>query len=346
MKGERKDIGTVLGLPAIEEKITSVKVYEGKFMNGYVHDKTKVTDFVETAGDITDNCFMDLDRGSNHAQILRLNATDDQSFTKDTYVNFHNSESGRIRIEKESINQDTPRDTVFTITGPNGYKRDFSYALFKNNVFKLGDLEYGTYTITEKNADVDGYVLKLTGDTTFKLSNGDMTDVHLTNTYTKGCAVKLEANKVLKGRNLTDKDVYEFEVLQGNTVVAKGKNDAKGHITFDPIELTKLGTYKYTIREVNGGKTINHIRYDKNEYQVTVEIKENENGKYYATVKYPEGGITFQNTALKTKTYWYLEEDGPSTGDYSAIGLYFVLFMMSIALIVFLKKNKDRNKEI
>ena len=97
---------------------------------------------------------------------------------------------------------------------------------------------------------------------------------------------KVKATKVLTGRDLKA-DEFSFELVEGNDVVATGKNDARGKITMSPIEYTAAGKHTYTLREVPGDAG-NGITYDGKTY--TIETTVTDNGKGELVVKHELNG--------------------------------------------------------
>ncbi|MBP3691927.1 MAG: hypothetical protein J6I80_01640, partial [Clostridia bacterium] len=86
--------------------------------------------------------------------------------------------------------------------------------------------------------------------------------------------ISLPATKELI-RKVLAADAYEFEVVDSTgSIIATGKNDENGDILFSDIVIEKAGTYEWTVREVNGGKTIDNVDYDKSVYTVKVVIKD------------------------------------------------------------------------
>lgn len=103
-----------------------------------------------------------------------------------------------------------------------------------------------------------------------------------TNTYKATAAkIAIEAKKVLNGKEL-EIDEFEFELKEGNKVVATAKNTAGGLIRFSEISYSTVGIYNYTITEKVGNKL--GVTYDKTEHQVTVEVTDNGSGQLVATV--------------------------------------------------------------
>lgn len=103
-----------------------------------------------------------------------------------------------------------------------------------------------------------------------------------TNTYKSAPAkIAIEAKKVLNGKEL-EIDEFEFELKEGDKVVATAKNTAGGLIRFSEISYSTAGVYNYTITEKVGNKL--GVTYDKTEHPATVEVKDNGSGQLVATV--------------------------------------------------------------
>ena len=82
-----------------------------------------------------------------------------------------------------------------------------------------------------------------------------------TNTY-KAAETKatITATKVLNGKAL-EADKYEFELKEGNKVVATAKNAADGTVTFPAISYDAAGPHTYTITEKAGSEK--GVTYDE-----------------------------------------------------------------------------------
>ena len=149
-----------------------------------------------------------------------------------------------------------------------------------------------TYTITEKAGSEKGVTydtakhevkVKVTdngaGQLVATVTGNNPT---FTNTYKAAPAkIAIEAKKVLNGKEL-EIDEFEFELKEGDKVVATAKNAAGGLIRFSEISYSKAGVYNYTITEKVGNKL--GVTYDKTEHPVTVEVKDNGSGQLVATV--------------------------------------------------------------
>ena len=162
----------------------------------------------------------------------------------------------------------------------------------------------------ELKADVE----KISGETDFK------------NTYSvKPVEDQITATKVLTGRKLKDSE-FSFELVEGNDVVATGKNDADGKIVMGKITYDKPGTYTYKLREKlpNEAGLSNGITYDKTNYTIKTSVIDNGDGtlKVTHTLEGPEtarfenkyntapnkSSVTDQITATKTLTGRDLKE--------------------------------------
>lgn len=108
-----------------------------------------------------------------------------------------------------------------------------------------------------------------------------------------GIRVLLE-NAKLAGGEFT----FELRDENGGTLCT-GANDAEGNIEFDPITYTQddIGKeYVYTIVQSEGDEE--SLKYDTEEYEVTVKVEDSENsdGTLKITVSMPE--IVFKNSAV------------------------------------------------
>ena len=103
-----------------------------------------------------------------------------------------------------------------------------------------------------------------------------------TNSYgvkpvTSSVTDQLEATKVLEGRDL-DAGEFTFELVEGNTVVAKGTNAKDGSITLSPITYNKPGTHTYTLRERGAGTHDRGMTFSGASYIVVTTVSDNGNG--------------------------------------------------------------------
>ena len=107
---------------------------------------------------------------------------------------------------------------------------------------------------------------------------------------------QITAKKVLTGRDLKDGE-FSFQLVEGDKVVATGKNVTDGTITMSPVKYEKAGTHTYTLREVNGGTTSKGITYSDAKFTIETTITDNGDGTLSAqhVLKNAEAAF-FKNT--------------------------------------------------
>ena len=127
-------------------------------------------------------------------------------------------------------------------------------------------------------------VVKDNGDGTLgvehKLKGAD--EAKFTNSYRPGSKDSsvtdlIKATKSLTGRDLKAGE-FRFELVEGNSVVATGTNNADGKIMMDPVTYTAAGEHTYTLRETKAGATENGITYSTAEYTIVTIVKDNGDG--------------------------------------------------------------------
>jgi len=159
-----------------------------------------------------------------------------------------------------------------------------------------------TYTITEKAGSEKG----VTYDTATHKVTVNVTDngqgqlvatvtgnnPTFTNTYKAATTTAtITATKVLEGKAL-EADKYEFELKEGDKVVATAKNAADGTVTFEDIKYAAAGNHTYTISEKAGSEK--GVTYDTAKHEVKVAVTDNGQGQLVATVT--DNNPTFTNT--------------------------------------------------
>ena len=87
---------------------------------------------------------------------------------------------------------------------------------------------------------------------------------------------QITASKRLDGRDLKDGE-FNFELVEGDKVVATGTNDADGKITMSEITYNEPGKHTYTLREVTGDAG-NGITYDGKTYTIETTITDKGDG--------------------------------------------------------------------
>ncbi len=173
-----------------------------------------------------------------------------------------------------------------------------------------------TYTVTESgevagvtNDDKPSRTISftVTDDGKGKLSvsrnpDGDVAFT-FTNAYNvtpieKSVTDQIVATKVLIGRDLKE-DEFSFKLVEGNDVVATGKNAADGKITMSPIEYKEAGKHIYTLREVKGNA--GGVTYSDAEYTIETTITDKGDGTLEAKhVLKGDKPATFENTYRAT----------------------------------------------
>ncbi len=95
---------------------------------------------------------------------------------------------------------------------------------------------------------------------------------------------QIAATKVLTGRDLKAGE-FEFELVEGDKVVATGTNDADGKVAMSSVKYTESGTHTYTLREKlpNEAGLSNGITYDKTSYTIKTSVIDNGDGTLKVT---------------------------------------------------------------
>ena len=167
----------------------------------------------------------------------------------------------------------------------------------------ITDLTPGVYTVVETdekgNAVTTGtsFPYTVSGDENVIVENGNTATITVTNTAVSGTKITLTGTKELKNRKLADKE-FEFEVKEGDTVVATGTNDADGKITFSEISYgpEAVGDHTYKISEKTG--TDENIEYSTEVKTVVVNVSlDQKTGKMEAKIVSGKSeNVKFTNT--------------------------------------------------
>ena len=88
---------------------------------------------------------------------------------------------------------------------------------------------------------------------------------------------QVKATKSLTGRALAAGE-FSFELVEGNSVVATGTNDANGNITMSAVKYAEAGKHAYTLREAKGGTTSKGVSYDAKAYTVVTTVTDKGDG--------------------------------------------------------------------
>ena len=120
------------------------------------------------------------------------------------------------------------------------------------------DAGNGTLAVRHELADAEG-----------NPTGGD--SVTFTNGYEAApVTLKLGAAKVLKGAELKAGQ-FSFELKsRDGKVMSTAKNAADGGVTFDALTFKQVGTYTFTVSEVDDGQA--HVTYDKAVHKIVVTV--------------------------------------------------------------------------
>ena len=251
-----------------------------------------------------------------------------------------------LQVDRALTPADITGKFTFTVTGEEGAPMPASTSVhndvdgkvdFGKITFTLDDLNKAvgekpekrehtfTYTVTE-SGEVAGVTndakpsrevsFTVTDDGKGKLSVSRNPDGNAAFTFTNTYNVKpvetrvtdqITATKYLTGRDLKEGE-FSFELVEGNKVVATGKNAADGKITMSPVKYTKAGKHTYTLREIKGGTTSKGITYSDAKYTIETTITDNGDGTLSATHELKSATpATFENTYSVTPIYAELD---------------------------------------
>ena len=146
---------------------------------------------------------------------------------------------------------------------------------------------------------------KLSASVVYKISNSvvEAEDVLFVNTYEVNDTetVELSGKKELNDRPaeypLKDQE-FSF-TLTGPNIPGGSEtvsNDINGDFKFSKLQFTQAGEYKYTVTEVHKGETINGVKYDDTTYNITILVKDNNDGTLTHEIVYENGSVVFTNT--------------------------------------------------
>ncbi len=119
----------------------------------------------------------------------------------------------------------------------------------------------------------------------------------VTNAYAAQGSFQARARKTFDGEAPGERRFsFELKDEDGN-LVGRTENDSDGEISFDSVEVTEPGTYRYTMAEVDGGQP--GVSYDDRQVEVLVSVTDAGAGRLSCEVTYdgsPEPPV-FENTS-------------------------------------------------
>ncbi len=259
-------------------------------------------------------------------------------------------------------------------TGTNGADGKIK---FSEIAYGLKDVGTHTLIITEDAGDKGGvdyskesYTLNVNvsdnGDGTLNIAVTEPENgIVFHNNYESAEAiVTLGAKKNYTGAVLKDGQ-FSFELKDADgKVVETVKNAADGSISFTALRFTEVGTYIYTISEVDDKQT--SVTYDTTVYTVKIDVTDDGEGKLVAAVDTGDKDLVFNNkfTTPLTPTPTTTPSNGsrtsrgngssssatrassaPRTGDYSNVALWALMLAISgAALTAALMRRRKNNK--
>jgi pilin isopeptide linkage protein len=176
----------------------------------------------------------------------------------------------------------------------------YFYEVRENNTNVPG-VTYDNTVYTVKVVVEDDLNGKLVATKTITDGEKNVSAIVFTNTYKPGTATfNLEAKKTMEGQSLQGGD-FSFTLTDASgKVIETVKNQSDGKIRFTSLTYDKVGTYTYTIKEVNDGK--GGVTYSDAEYEVNVVVSDPGTGKLNANASISLNGSNVQ-TAEFINTY-------------------------------------------
>ena len=233
-----------------EHVLKDVKVAEFKNSYNVTPKSSSVTDLI-TADKVLDG--RDLKAGDFRFELVEGN---------NVVATGTNNADGKIVMDP----------VTYTAAGEHTYILRETKAGTTENGITYSTAEYTIVTTVKDNNDG-------TLSVEHKLQNVDKATFENAYTVTpKSFSVtdQITATKVLTGRDLKEGE-FSFELVEGNDVVATGKNDDRGKIKMSPIEYTAAGKHAYTLCEVPGDAN-NGITYDGKTYTIETTITDKGDG--------------------------------------------------------------------
>lgn len=182
-----------------------------------------------------------------------------------------NNADGTFSFAKLTFN--TPGDYFYTVKEADGNIGGFTYDGAEYEV-KITVTDDGNRNLVAATAITKG---------------GVAAPIVFTNTYDATDAeVQFTATKLLTGKELVDGD-FTFELKGADGATLQVKPNVGAAITFDKIIYDKVGTYAYTITEIDGGDS--RIDYDQSVYAITVTVTDDGEGTLTAKTEMTKNGL-------------------------------------------------------
>ena len=190
---------------------------------------------------------------------------DDDDWTSEFKDNSNNSftitntrKLGSLELTKTVVGLEIAdaKTYTFDVKGPEGYVGEIVINISDNGIGtgKLENLVPGEYTITERDASVEGYALKVEGDKTVTVAAEAAADASVTNTYTalttvSGTKTWVDASNDNKApdTSITVQLLRDGDVIDSKTVTAA--DNWKYEFTNLPKTDAEGNAYTYTVDE-------------------------------------------------------------------------------------------------
>lgn len=301
---------------------------------GITYSKNVATFKVTVAVKATGGLKADVEKISGETEFKNIYAADPVESSVTDRIKATKSLAGRDLAEGEfsfELREVKGEDSELIETAKNDANGNVAFSAIKYT--KVGQ---HIYTLREVKGNAGGVTYDKTVYTvvttiadngkgqlvaTHKLQGAeDVTKIKFKNSYSvtpenSSVTDKIAATKVLAGRDLKEGE-FSFELVEGDKVVAKGKNAADGKITMSKITYNEPGKHTYTLREAKGNA--GGITYSDTKFTIETTITDNGDGTLKAehvlkgtepaefknsyNVTPTESSVTDQITATKVLT--------------------------------------------
>ena len=153
--------------------------------------------------------------------------------------------------------------------------------------------------------------------------------------------------------------IYELKSIDSNSPMPNGSKEKSYIFQINGVDKQAIlqfkyeqtGSYKYQLHQITQDRQ-NYI-YDRSVYDLTVHIKNNENGKLIQQIILQNSNgekcaeISFKNSCKwkpirNEKQNTPNKNNNPRTGDESNIGIFIVMFICSFALLILFTKKRGK----
>ena len=176
-------------------------------------------------------------------------------------ANGKNAADGKITMSEITYNE--PGKHTYTLREVKGNAGGITYS----------DAEFTIQTTITDNGD---------GTLEAKHVLKDADEAKFSNSYKPGSKESSVTDQITAAKSLDGRDLkageFRFELVEGNSVVSTGTNNADGKIVMDSVTYAAAGEHTYTLRETKASTTENGITYSTAEYTIVTIVKDNGDG--------------------------------------------------------------------